>query len=554
MFLKTFTVCGFTAHVMATPPTLSVGTTVSVVPVAKYDPRSPQKVLHPKDMLKVTTTAIVLGQGAFGRCYLANLSEVFEISTGESVTKAVVKVIDISRRNKDQDGINLLKQELQANEYFSVTAPHPAIMKAYGMKWDERKNLVYLLLEYVPGVELREAIIAGLTPDNKKSIAAQHFSAIAHMHDHRYMHRDIKVENALWIPDTGKLLVFDFGLGMFLQEGQKDHSSRGTLAYAAPETIHDFDSNVIFVNKNHERGHDLAVDVWSMAVLVYVLYTKRLPFLGADDRQTIENIKNNGPWPIENQHLRNVEKFVNSLLVKDPDSRPTMEHIIQNHTWIDGCFTVDVKFEYFTRGQLGLSAPDALHQQRQGLRSKYAVFVGEEQASTEFPADVSKMEINKLAVIKGNLFDLVQTHEADRKRLISQFQKLTGVGSTEFLAHRVSKKTTQDLRDLVRQAQQTPGNTLVPDLQVVVKNIAKKRSANFSKFVISRLERLLLGANHDLAALCAKHIDENAERTGSGFFARFRTLDEKIEQLQGLQQNLSNVATSHGAGIEERQC
>ena len=141
MYLKILTVCGFTAYVTAEPPTIEEGITIeNIVPVKDYDPHHPEIVPNPKsiELLSATTTATEVGSGAFGRCYLVN----FTTSTGE-VTQAVLKVMDL-KDAKDRSRQPTVLAEFEANHFFSAKKPHPAIMKAYGMKVGE--NHAYLLL------------------------------------------------------------------------------------------------------------------------------------------------------------------------------------------------------------------------------------------------------------------------------------------------------------------------------------------------------------------------------------------------------------------------
>jgi len=77
------------------------------------------------------------------------------------------------------------------------------------------------------------------------------------MHSTRYVHRDIKTENLLFMRN-GYLKLADFGFAKQLPPGKCTHTSCGTPLYMAPEII-------------GMKGHSFAVDWW------YVHYAQLPP-------------------------------------------------------------------------------------------------------------------------------------------------------------------------------------------------------------------------------------------------------------------------------------
>ena len=80
------------------------------------------------------------------------------------------------------------------------------------------------------------------------------------------LYRDIKLENLLLDKD-GHIVLTDFGLSKSVGPGEVAHSYCGTVEYMAPEII-----------QGGESGHTLAVDWWSLGVLLYELLTCESPF------------------------------------------------------------------------------------------------------------------------------------------------------------------------------------------------------------------------------------------------------------------------------------
>ena len=98
--------------------------------------------------------------------------------------------------------------------------------------------------------------------------------AVKFLHDMNIAHRDLKPENLLLgrvniffiliLPNisdkSGYIKIVDFGFSKHVETGHKTWTFCGTPEYVAPEII---------LNK----GHDRAVDFWSLGILMYELLT-----------------------------------------------------------------------------------------------------------------------------------------------------------------------------------------------------------------------------------------------------------------------------------------
>ncbi len=147
---------------------------------------------------------------------------------------------------------------------------HPSIAHLYdadtlpdGTPW--------FVMEYVEGVPLTD-----YCRDQRSTMVErlQLFRSVCHavQHAHRQLvvHRDLKPSNIL-VTGDGKVKLLDFGISKQLEtlDGPPDLTRTGlrlmTPAYAAPEQI---------------RGErvGIAVDVYSLGVVLYELLAGRLPF------------------------------------------------------------------------------------------------------------------------------------------------------------------------------------------------------------------------------------------------------------------------------------
>ena len=156
---------------------------------------------------------------------------------------------------------------------------HPGIVQVYDFGEasiepgkPDAKAFPFLLMEYVDGVNLRQALRAGsLSAAEALAIVPSICSALQYAHEQGVLHRDIKPENIL-LDSDGRVKIADFGVAKLA--GVKDGlgatltatgAQLGTAAYMAPEQI--------------ERPQDVdhRADIYSLGVVFYELLTGELP-------------------------------------------------------------------------------------------------------------------------------------------------------------------------------------------------------------------------------------------------------------------------------------
>ena len=99
----------------------------------------------------------------------------------------------------------------------------------------------------------------------------------ADLHDKAIVYRDLKPENLL-IDAEGYLKVVDFGFAKRVEE--RTWTVCGTPEYMAPEII---------LNK----GHDKAVDWWTLGILIFEMFVGYPPFEGSDAMDLYKKIVQN---------------------------------------------------------------------------------------------------------------------------------------------------------------------------------------------------------------------------------------------------------------------
>ncbi len=143
----------------------------------------------------------------------------------------------------------------------------------------------FLLMEYVDGVNLRQAMQAGrFTPEQALAIVPPVCAALQFAHERGIVHRDIKPENLLLDKD-GRIKIADFGIARILSDAPSEsgtdhpqsgstsnpgpsftaHSAAGTPQYMAPE------------QRDPTARSDHRADIYSLGVVLYELLTGELP-------------------------------------------------------------------------------------------------------------------------------------------------------------------------------------------------------------------------------------------------------------------------------------
>lgn len=154
---------------------------------------------------------------------------------------------------------------LEARALASLNHPNIVTVHDFG----QAGGFYYLLMEFVDGVNLRQAMKAGhFTPEQALAVIPPVCEAMQCAHDHGIVHRDIKPENLL-LDKEGRIKIADFGIAKMLHaEGAEtdvtESQPAGTPQYMAPE-------------QKDTRGVDHRADIYSLGVVLYELLTGELP-------------------------------------------------------------------------------------------------------------------------------------------------------------------------------------------------------------------------------------------------------------------------------------
>ncbi len=147
---------------------------------------------------------------------------------------------------------------------------HPSIVAVHD--FGESGGFAFLIMEFVDGVNLRQAMRAGrFTPEQALAIVPALCDALQFAHSHGVLHRDIKPENIL-LDSKGRVKIADFGIAKIVgEEGgeamllTQSGAKLGTAPYMAPEQI------------EQPGSVDHRADIYSLGVVFYEMLTGELP-------------------------------------------------------------------------------------------------------------------------------------------------------------------------------------------------------------------------------------------------------------------------------------
>ncbi|MBL9173271.1 MAG: serine/threonine protein kinase [Verrucomicrobiales bacterium] len=146
---------------------------------------------------------------------------------------------------------------------------HPHIVAVY--EYGQVPGFCYLILEFVDGVNLRQAMESGrFSPAEALAIVPRICEALQYAHEQGVLHRDIKPENLL-LDSRGRVKIADFGIAKMVGDRVTDitltasGARLGTPHYMAPEQI------------ESPSAVDHRADIYSLGVVFYELLTGELP-------------------------------------------------------------------------------------------------------------------------------------------------------------------------------------------------------------------------------------------------------------------------------------
>jgi len=169
------------------------------------------------------------------------------------------------------------KFKQEANIYLNLE--HPNIVRL--MDFVSTENTDYLIMEFVEGMTLQNYVnnVSGPMADERLlSVFVQVLAGLAHAHNSRIYHLDIKPDNIM-ITNTGKVKILDFGISTIKDANDGGNRMMGTPMFMSPEQV-----DKVPVSRFS--------DIYSLGVTLFYAVTARMPYNQIDIDQLFDKIKN----------------------------------------------------------------------------------------------------------------------------------------------------------------------------------------------------------------------------------------------------------------------
>lgn len=266
--------------------------------------------------------ADLIGKGPF--------SVVKKCNHREAHDPYAVKIVDIEKFISSP-GLSI--EDLKREASICCKLKHPHIVELFETYLSD--GYLNMVFEYMDGADLCFEIEKRATAGFVYSEAvASHYmrqilEAIRYCHKNNIIHRDIKPHCILLSSkeNSAPIKLGGFGISIELPEYHNGNalitSGRiGTPNYMSPEIV-------------QRLPYSKPVDMWSCGVVLFVLLSGYLPFVG--NNQRLFEIISTGNFLMRKKqwdHISDSAKdLVRLLLTKDPNNRITVEEAL-NHPWI----------------------------------------------------------------------------------------------------------------------------------------------------------------------------------------------------------------------------
>ena len=240
-----------------------------------------------------------IGSGSFGKVYEAIKND----------KQFAIKFIDLDDIKKDELVYSAIKNEVN----ISQKTLNENFVKIYeSFEYIIEGETFYLIIMEKCDGNLRDFIYSNeYKPSNEKtfSFIRQIISAINEIHKQNIIHRDLKLENILFINDTIK--ISDFGISKYAINNSNFISKVG---YSSPQMI-------------KELNYSNKTDIWSAGIICYEIANKKYPFVNLKEEKDIEikfkeRIKCNKYFEFNKDINENIKKLIKLMLQVEEKERP----------------------------------------------------------------------------------------------------------------------------------------------------------------------------------------------------------------------------------------
>ncbi|XP_011638770.1 peripheral plasma membrane protein CASK isoform X7 [Pogonomyrmex barbatus] len=289
----------------------------------------------------------IIGKGPFSvvrKCIHRQTGQIF-----------AVKIVDVAKFTSSP---GLSTADLKREATICHMLKHPHIVEL--LETYSSEGMLYMVFEYMDGSDLCFEVVRRATAGFVYSEAvASHYmrqilEALRYCHENDIIHRDLKPQCALLAGKENSAPVKLRGFGVAVQLPTSQSNGVGLISSscnfpfedltdAEDSLVSDTEDNIGRVGCPHfmapeviqRRQYGKPGDVWSAGVLLHVLLTGTLPFVGSRDRlrEAICRGRVQMETPLWDPISEPAKDLIQRMLTTDVNHRITIQEVL-NHKWL----------------------------------------------------------------------------------------------------------------------------------------------------------------------------------------------------------------------------
>ncbi|XP_067618445.1 peripheral plasma membrane protein CASK isoform X3 [Eurosta solidaginis] len=253
----------------------------------------------------------------------------------ESNQQFAVKIVDVAKFTASP-GLstaeqNMLIADLKREATICHMLKHPHIVEL--LETYSSEGMLYMVFEFMEGSDLCFEVVRRAVAGFVYSEAVachymrQILEALRYCHENDILHRDVRPACALLatVDNSAPVKLGGFGSAVQLPGGRETIETHGRVGcphYMAPEVV-------------TRRLYGKGCDVWGAGVMLHVLLSGRLPFLGSGIR--LQNSIARGRISFEAPEWKSISATAKDLVMKmlsaNPLHRPSITEVLE-HPWM----------------------------------------------------------------------------------------------------------------------------------------------------------------------------------------------------------------------------